>query len=158
VDSIKTTRLYSEKIKSKRLARIFAVQALYSFEAGCGPDVNVLILDVIELNTSIKKSKALNTRFLSTLVKGTIASIEALDQKLSLYLAEDWELHRIPQLVKNILRVALFELTHSNDLPSAVIINEYLEIAKFFIHEEDVGFMNGVLDSISKERQALESA
>ena len=63
----------------------------------------------------------------------------------------NYELHRLAAVDRNILRVAIYELFHSLDIAPIVIINEAIEIAKKFGTEKSGGFVNGVLDRITKE-------
>jgi N utilization substance protein B len=48
-----------------------------------------------------------------------------------------------------VLRCALYELTHAPAVPTPVIINEYLEVAKGFLEKKDVSFIHGVIDALS---------
>jgi len=67
--------------------------------------------------------------------------------------SEHWRLDRMPTVDRNILRLAIFEMTKSST-PPAVIIDEALELARQFSGEESVGFINGVLDAVNKNRAA----
>jgi N utilization substance protein B len=62
-------------------------------------------------------------------------------------------MERMPAVDRNILRLAVFELLEGK-LPSPVIIDEALELARRFSGQESVGFINGVLDSIRRELPA----
>jgi N utilization substance protein B len=53
---------------------------------------------------------------------------------------------------RNILRLAVYELLFRNDIPSAVTINEALEIAKKYSSLESVPFINGLLDKVARDR------
>ena len=59
-------------------------------------------------------------------------------------------MERMPVVDRNILRLAVFEMVHAGT-PAAIAIDEALELARKFSHEESVQFVNGVLDAIRRE-------
>ncbi len=65
--------------------------------------------------------------------------------------AEHWRMDRMATVDRNVLRSAVAELMGFSSTPRAVVINEALEIARKFSSPESVQFINGVLDSVSKE-------
>ena len=75
------------------------------------------------------------------------AEIDALIEKN----AQNWRLDRMSTVDRNIMRAAIAEMIGYPDTPRPVIINEALEIARKFSSPESVNFINGVLDSISKQ-------
>jgi transcription antitermination protein NusB len=69
--------------------------------------------------------------------------------------ARGWELGRIAPLELNAMRVALYEIEHSADVPDEVAIDEAVEIAKRYCGADAPGFVNGVLGAVMRERQAV---
>jgi N utilization substance protein B len=69
-------------------------------------------------------------------------------------LAPHWPPRRQPGVDRNILRLAVWELTHT-DTPAKVVIDEAIELAKGFSTEQSPAFVNGVLDAVLKESRAL---
>jgi N utilization substance protein B len=69
-------------------------------------------------------------------------------------LAPQWPPRRQPGVDRNILRLAIWELTNS-DTPPKVVIDEAIELAKTYSTENSPSFVNGVLDAVLKEHQAL---
>lgn len=69
--------------------------------------------------------------------------------------ARGWELERIAPLELNLMRVALYEIEHSQDVPDAVAIDEAVEIAKEYCGADAPGFVNGILGAIVRERQGV---
>jgi N utilization substance protein B len=67
--------------------------------------------------------------------------------------ARGWELKRIAPLELNVMRVALQEIEHSEDVPDEVAIDEAVEIAKEYCGADAPGFVNGILGAIVRERQ-----
>jgi len=66
--------------------------------------------------------------------------------------AEHWRMDRMAAVDRNVLRAAVAELIGFPDTPRAVIINEALEIARKFSNPESVQFINGVINSVGKDR------
>ena len=64
--------------------------------------------------------------------------------------AEHWRMERMPAVDRNILRLAVYEMTWCGT-PAAVAIDEALELARKFSGEESVQFVNGVLDAVYRE-------
>ena len=69
-------------------------------------------------------------------------------------LAPQWPPRRQPGVDRNLLRLGVWELTHA-PTPPKVVIDEAIELAKQFSTEQSAAFVNGVLDAVLKERQAL---
>ena len=63
--------------------------------------------------------------------------------------ATGWSVHRMPLVDRAILRLAVWELTSSDDVPAAVVIDEAVELAKAYSTERSPAFINGVLDAIA---------
>jgi N utilization substance protein B len=91
--------------------------------------------------------------FTRELVDGVDGDVEQLDALIERY-AEGWTLDRIAPLERNILRVALHELLHRDDIPAEVAIDEAVEAAKELCAREAAGFVNGILGSVQRERAA----
>jgi transcription antitermination protein NusB len=88
--------------------------------------------------------------FAVNLVRGTIQNLEKIDRMIEM-VTEHWLLKRMAAVDRNILRFAAYEILYRKDIPSAVTINEALEIAKKYSSTEAASFLNGVLDRLSKE-------
>ncbi|MGO9201037.1 MAG: transcription antitermination factor NusB [Limisphaerales bacterium] len=65
--------------------------------------------------------------------------------------ARNWELHRIAAVDRNILRLAICEMLHREDIPPVVSINEAVDIAKKFSTQDSGKFVNGILDKVKSE-------
>jgi transcription antitermination protein NusB len=70
------------------------------------------------------------------------------------HLAPQWPPRRQPAVDRNILRLAVWELTNTQT-PPKVVLDEAIELAKHFSTEQSASFVNGVLDAVLKEHQAL---
>jgi len=77
-----------------------------------------------------------------------------LDEAIARH-ARGWELGRIAPLERNVMRVALYEIEHSPDVPDEVAIDEAVEIAKQYCGADAPGFVNGVLGAVVREREGV---
>jgi len=84
------------------------------------------------------------------LLSGVERSRDEVDQRIEAA-AERWSLDRMPLVDRNLLRLATFELLASADVPTAVILNEAIELAKLLSTEDSSRFVNGVLGRIARE-------
>lgn len=84
------------------------------------------------------------------LVKGCLAYWEEINQKIS-SLAKNWALERMPVIDRSILRIAVYELCYSQDVPSSVAMNEAIELGKAFSTVQSGSFINGILDNLAKK-------
>ena len=87
--------------------------------------------------------------FAHELVAGVEANREELDSEIA-RLAKGWELERIAALEKSILRVALYELRHRDDIPAEVAIDEAVNLAKRYCGADAPGFVNGILGTAAR--------
>jgi N utilization substance protein B len=94
------------------------------------------------------EEKPLPDPFLEQLVRGTIATMAALDQAIAGH-SEHWRLERMPVVDRNILRLAVYEMK-TVGTPAPVVIDEALELARRFSSDESVAFINGVLDAVKR--------
>ncbi len=87
------------------------------------------------------------------LVVGVVENHEEIDDLIETY-SEGWSLERMPNVDRAILRIAIWEILHS-DTPSGVVVNEAVELAKEYSTEESGGFINGLLSRVAGTRKAL---
>jgi transcription antitermination protein NusB len=93
------------------------------------------------------------TPFTRELVEGVGREREVLDALIERH-SVGWTLERIAPLERNILRVALEELLHRDDVPPEVAIDEAVEAAKELCSAEAPGFVNGILGAVHREQVA----
>ena len=88
--------------------------------------------------------------FAEPLIRGTLQHRDAIDAEIKKH-AQNWDLHRMAAVDRNILRLAIYEMLHREDIPPVVSINEAVDIAKKFSTEDSGKFVNGILDKIKGE-------
>ena len=85
--------------------------------------------------------------FAEPLIRGVLEHRPAIDELICKYV-KNWGLHRIATVDRNVLRLAIYEMLHRQDIPPVVSINEAVDIAKKFSTADSGRFVNGVLDKI----------
>lgn len=93
--------------------------------------------------------------YAETLVEGVVAHCDDLDRQIDAALTS-WTPERVGRVERNVLRIALFELLHCEDVAPKVAINEAIEIARMYGADEAPGFVNAVLDRL-KDSEPKES-
>ncbi|MBM4129162.1 MAG: transcription antitermination factor NusB [Nitrospira sp.] len=130
----------------RRRAREYALQLLFQVEF-TGKKIDTRDLEDF---WSDKKEEADVKKFTEDLLRGTIEKLGEVDSMIG-KVAEHWLMNRMAAVDRNILRLAAYEILYRKDIPSAVTINEALEIAKKFSSLESAPFINGILDRLAKE-------
>ena len=88
--------------------------------------------------------------FADPLIRGAIEYREESDALIRKF-CKNWDLPRIAAVDRNILRLAIYEMLHRDDIPPVVSINEAVDIAKRFSTNDSGKFVNGILDSVKGE-------
>ena len=135
-------------------ARLAAVQALYQMDIG-GTGVLEIVAEYethrlgqeIDGDTYLKADAS----WFRSIVAGVVRDQRLLDPMIGAALQDDWALSRLDSTVRAILRAGTFELKERKDVPVAVIVTEYVEIAKAFFEDEEPKLVNAVLDRIAKQ-------
>lgn len=144
------TRIDPETVTSRRAARLAAVQALYQMEVA-GSTAAMAINDLAngrlpgaeDGDLHIDADAALFRQIIET----TVEKQTQLDTLLASRLARGWRLERIDAVARAILRAGIIELWRRPDVPTAVVIDEYVEIAHAFFDGPEPGFVNATLDA-----------
>lgn len=92
-----------------------------------------------------------------TLVKGTLENLAAIDRRITERL-ENYSFERVGTVDRNILRVAVYELLFTPEVPPKVVINEAVEIARGLGDTQTRVFVNGILDKIARETRDVEAS
>jgi N utilization substance protein B len=83
--------------------------------------------------------------------QGLKAHLEQIDPYISRYVKSGWSLDRLSIVDRAVLRLAIYELLYQKDIPTKVVVNEAVDLAKAFSGEEAGRFVNGVLGKIITE-------
>ncbi len=140
----------------RRAARFGAVQALYQAEMS-GQDIELVINefqayrleDLLEPLELEDPAPEVDQDWFVKVSKGTYDAIGDLDPRIEETLSSGWTLNRLGYLLRAFLRAGTFELMQGRDVPTKVVITEYVELAHAFLNKEDAGFLNAVLDRLA---------
>lgn len=135
-------------------ARLAAVQALYQMDIGRQSLEDTLAqFSAFHLGREIEGEQYLpaDADFFRQIVRGVIKGQLDIDPSIDNALASDWPIARIDATLRAILRAATFELLRRKDIPPAVVITEYVDIARAFYEDDAPAMVNGVLDAIAKQ-------
>ncbi|MDQ0319848.1 N utilization substance protein B [Pararhizobium capsulatum DSM 1112] len=135
-------------------ARLAAVQALYQMDVG-GTGVLEIVAEYeahrlgqeIDGDTYLKADAS----WFRSIVSGVVRDQRKLDPLIGTALQDDWALSRLDSTVRAILRAGTFELVERKDVPVAVIVTEYVEIARAFFEDEEPKLVNAILDRIARQ-------
>ncbi len=124
--------------KSKNLSpRIKVIQKLYN--------------SLMNPDSLIEYPKNQYKKFIKDVVTGTLERSDLIEDKIKSLLVNDINLAKTDKLLKIILFAAIFELMFRHNTPKKVIINEYLLASEHFLEKIQIGYLNAILDKISKE-------
>lgn len=133
----------------RRKSREIAVQVLYQMEMKDAEPKAVFEI-FWELFSKTEEVAPEVTRFTAELVEGVYRNRFEIDQLIERY-SIHWKMARMAVVDRNILRLGVYELLYLHDVPTSVVLNEAIEIAKKFGTEDSGSFINGILDNVAKE-------
>jgi N utilization substance protein B len=132
---------------TRRKAREYALQMLFQWDITHDP-IEAIAPSFWENH----EEQAAVIEFARRLVTQTVEHVEKIDNVIRSH-AEHWRLDRMAVVDRNILRLATQELLFDTETPGTVVINEAIEIARRYSAQESPQFINGILDSIKRERE-----
>ena len=116
--------------------RIIVVQKLYSHH--------------LNKDSELTFPKHRYKKFIKDVVKGTIERKELIQDLMNKELKDDINENKTELMIKLMIMAAIYEFMYMHKTPVKVIISEYLKVADFFVKESQKGFLNAILDKISK--------
>jgi transcription antitermination protein NusB len=138
---------------SRSAARLGAVQALYQITSNSEP-TKLIIAQFLDQRLGQEIDGDLyapaDEALFSDIVSGVSDRVSDIDLALKACLKGTLSLARMEMLVVAILRAGAYEIIARPDMPTAVIINEYVDIAHAFYDQKEPGLVNGILDSVAK--------
>jgi transcription antitermination protein NusB len=134
---------------ARHRSRQHALQVLYLWDVGKQPIEKAVDAFYATLSSEEDNPRrAEQDSFMESLVYGASQKAHEIDQRIQ-EKSEHWRLDRMPAVDRNLLRLAVYEMTIGGT-PAAVVIDEALELARQFSGEESVSFINGVLDAVHR--------
>ena len=135
----------------KSLQRMLAVQILYQKSINPNDDhfdINETLKDAIETLKLNKLKRKSNLNFAKKIYSGVRSNNKSIDADILLALGSSHDFKKFENLLKFILKAAVFELKYDNQLSKKIIISEYLKITDSFYANNEASLVNGILDNI----------
>lgn len=151
--------------RKRSLSRLIAIQIFYQNDFLNGEKKLAEIKEDVIENYTLDDEKNISSyrekideNFLDNLLFGMENDVKNIDEEISKFLKDGWNLERLDEVAKQILRLGTFELKFSSDVPPKVIIDEYVDIAASFFDQKKITFVNGVLDNLARKLRIKEFA
>ena len=145
---------------SRSVARLAAVQALYQMEVSGATTADVIAdftAGKLPRETEATYTDAVgDPELFRILVEKAVDRQATLDRTIARHLSKGWRLERLDAVARAILRAGAAELEQRTDIPVAVVIDEYVEIAKAFFDGPEPGFINATLDVAARDLRPTE--
>ena len=143
---------------NRHLGRIIALQTLYEQEMRADASDTLFDLKkVLDRNIERYKDQLDDVEFIKKLTLGVTEQADNLDATLQ-PVAPEWPIDQIARMDRLVLRIGLYELENEADVPPKVVINEAVELAKAFGGDNSSKFVNGVLGTLLREKEAKPAA
>ena len=126
----------NQKINKNSLPRVKIIQKIYGF--------------LLNPDNEIIYPKSQYRKYIKDVVSGTLERLELIEETILKHIDQDIDLKRTDKLLKIILFSAVFELMFKHNIPKNVIISEYVRSAEFFLEKAQIGYLNAILDKLSK--------
>lgn len=94
------------------------------------------------------EKRDLDDAYLQSSIRGIYEKLDIIDQKISTH-ARGWSLERFSRITRSILRISVYEMSFT-DIPYVISINEAIELAKKYDHDQAPQFVNGILNAIAE--------
>lgn len=143
---------------NRHLCRIIALQSIYEYDFRNSldmPELQTNLDEILNRNIEVYSEVLEENDFIVDLVKGTLKNEKKIDSFIS-PAAPEWPIEQIAKIDIAILRMAVYELLISHEVPPKVAINEAVELAKAFGGENSSKFINGVLGTIYRSSEFYE--
>ncbi len=144
----------SKRPANKRgTARLAAVQALYQMDvAGTGLLEIAAEYEAFRLGKEVDGVQYLEAdpQWFRAILSGVVENQKVVDPVIRQALTEDWPLSRLDSTLRAVLRAGVYELMKRPDVPVAVIVSEYVDIARAFFDEDEPKLVNAVLDRVAR--------
>lgn len=136
-------------------ARLAAIQALYQVEI-TGQSLSSVIDEFVGLrlgDSDVEASRGAraNETLFKQLVRGTGGRTGEFDEVLRPLLAAGWTVERLEVILRCILRLGTFEMVARPEVPAAVVIKEYVDLADDFFSGNEPATVNGILDRVARK-------
>jgi N utilization substance protein B len=143
-------------MRNRSKAREAVLQALYQMDV-TGAPLDECAKRVSRGEDDGEEITGAAAEYFETLFFAITERLEGLDELIEKY-SDNWSVKRMTVVDRNVLRLAVYELSAAGDIPFRVVIDEAVELAKRFGTEESSAFVNGILDKIAKEKASKQAS
>jgi N utilization substance protein B len=130
-------------------ARKAAVQALYQWQM-----TGQSLIEIERQFLEEERLKDAQKSYFTELFHGVPKNLEAIDQALSEFV--DRPVDMIDPVERAILRIGVYELVNRLDMPYRVVLNEGINLAKYFGADGSHKYVNGILDKVAQQKRTVE--
>ncbi len=143
--------------KSRSASRLAVVQALYQMEIA-NQDSESALNEFIDhrLGQEIEGEQYMEAdkKYFAGLVRGVVEQQHDIDRAIARSVPKEWPFDRIDPIMRAILRSAAYELMQQPDVPTRIVVNEYMHIATAFFEDgEENVFIGGVLNRLARDQR-----
>jgi N utilization substance protein B len=134
-------------VSARTKARKRALDIL--FQADVRGDAPGVILAAEAQRAASEPAREASWLYAREIVDGVIDHSEEIDELIATH-SKDWKIERMPAVDRALLRMGVWELLHNDEVPTAVVIDEAVELAKEFSTDDSGSFVHGVLARVSR--------
>lgn len=142
-------------------ARLAAVQAHYQLLMAETPNLELVTNEYIShrLGAELEGEQFVDADkvLFADVLKGSWERRQEWHGVIEPYLSNEWTLERIDKILLAVLCAGCYELAARIDVPTAVVINEYVDVTHGFYERAEASFVNGILDRVAKALRAASS-
>lgn len=150
----KATEREIKPANKRGAARLAAVQALYQMDVGgTGLLETTAEYEAFRLGKEIDGAqyREADAQWFRQILAGVVGRQTAIDPAIHAALTDDWPLSRLDSTLRAILRAGVWELMERRDVTTAVVISEYVDVARAFFGDEEPRLVNAVLDRAARD-------
>lgn len=133
---------------NRHFSRIQAIQALYEWDFRKNENCK----EILKRNIRESEARNVDLEFVYKILEGVVKKNKEIDKAIKKS-APEWPLEQIAVIDKTILRMAIYELLYSDEVPPKVAIDEAVELAKSFGGDNSSKFINGVLGAVYRKSE-----
>jgi N utilization substance protein B len=135
---------------TRRDGREWALQIIFGFDFNEPGDLEKVFDYFFSTHVDPAECDERTCEFCKQIVRGVVAHRPEIDAAIEKY-ARNWKLNRMGVVDRNVMRIAVYELMFCKDVPPAVVLNEAIDLAKYFSNSDSGRFVNGILDRARRE-------
>ena len=136
---------------AKRNARLAAVQVIFQYFFSRS-NIKKILKDYEALRKDSVENKSIDydKKLFEKIIMGVYNNEKKIRDLIEKNLSDNWPYDRVDHTMTAIISLGIYELSFCFETPHKVIIDEYVSISGLFFNKKNIGFVNGLLDKLSK--------